>query len=393
MAIYKYKAFNAKARNISGVIQAESKSDAIEKIKNQSLVLTYIKQENNKKRQARLSDHTLIAFCREMATLLRARLPLLDCLKICQERYLHLSDNTIFVHLVDGINNGHSLSSLLKKYPLTFDKVFIACIQGAESSSRLDKSFDSLHEFLSFKKAMKKELVGICAYPLSLLAFGLLMTFFLLLGFVPQIADLFEGKSLHPISQCVIALSNWLNNSLFLFSSSIAIFSLCIFALAKYKKTSILIKTFFLRFPLVNKIAKNRNMAQVTRLFSLLLGESVPLLDSIRLVKMSYKGSLAYESFARLEEKILSGWSFSKALESEKMFDRVFIQMMKIAQETGELSGMIRQASDIYDLELKTSFVQFKKILQPALLFLLAIVIGFILLATLLPLTDAANIL
>ena len=393
MAIYRYKAFDKKAKNIVGVIQAESKVEAIGKVKDLGLVLTDLKIDGTKKGRCRLNNEGLLLFCQDMSILLKARIPLFQALVLCQKRYRHTKSNPLFVYLVDGVKNGQPLSSLFENFPQIFDAVFITSIRAAESSSRLDKSFESLYAFISFRQSLKRDIMGICAYPLLLLGLSFVMMFFLLIGFIPQIADLFEGKSLHPISLFVMNMSGWLLQNMGLFFSGLTVLMGSVFFLVKNKKTSIIIKNFFLKFSLFKKMAKNYHMARFTRLLHVLLSEDISLLKTLCLVTHSFKGSLFSSAIKGVEKKILLGKSFSQALSEDQAFDRVFVQMAKIGEEAGNLKDITQKAFFVYDVELKRSFSQFKKLLGPALLFLLALIIGLVLLATLLPLTDVTNII
>ncbi len=213
MPLFRYVALNLAGKKIKGVIDADTLDAAKEKLKKQEIMAITIALEKDKG-EVVLPFDLLLAFTRELAQLLRAGLPLYESLLTIEEKYRTHKAHPLFLDLCDRLKTGNSLSSALTCYPKSFDEVYLSMVGAGEQSGSLGESLQQLALLIARQSRLKKQLGSALIYPAFLGVFCLVVVFSLLFFVIPSMQELFEGRALHPLTQVVLAVSNFANTYL-----------------------------------------------------------------------------------------------------------------------------------------------------------------------------------
>jgi general secretion pathway protein F/type IV pilus assembly protein PilC len=392
MPIYAYKALTEEGKKITGVIDADSLYLAKERLKKRQILLTELSLFSAKKQEVSLTPSMLLIFTREISQLLRAGLPLYESLVTIEEKYQKSKTHSLFVNLCDHLKSGKSLSSALGNYPKSFDAIYLSMVKAAEQSGHLAEAFADLTILISRQQKLKKQLFEALAYPAFLGVFCLIVVIALFFFVIPSMQELFEGRRLHPLTTVVLGISNWLNNSIGLFLSFIAVDVIAIIAAVRNKKVRMMFFTLACQAPFVRLLLVQSALVRFCRAMYLLLSGGVSLVESLSYSRMTMKNALLEEIIANAETKIIEGKKLSSLLSSP-FIPSLVVRMVAIAEETGNMKNAMKNLSEIYEEELDKNLQQLTTFLQPAVLLFLGIVVGVVVLSILLPLTDVSSFL
>lgn len=391
MPIFRYQALNEEGKKITGVIDADSIALAKEKLLKQKILIT--KLFTIEQKEIALEPPLLLAFTRELNQLLSAGLPLYESLLTIEEKYRRNRAHPLFLDLCDRLKNGHSLSSSLKTYPKTFDHIYLSMVEAGERIGALPWVFEQLHLVIQRRQKLKKQFTAAIAYPAFLAGFSLLIMFGLLLFVIPSMRELFEGRSLHPLTQLVLSSSQFVENHLFKIVISVTCLVAGLIFLYKKKQGQLYIQIFLSKLPILNGIFKQAALVRFCRSSSLLLFGGVPLVETLSLCRKITKHPSLEIAIAQAEKKILEGASLSKELKGFSAVPPLVVRMLAIAEETGQMAPMLKNIAEIYEEQLEQDLLKITTFLQPVLLIFLGVVVGMVILSILLPLTDVSSLI
>lgn len=390
MPLFRYQAFTS-GKKISGVIDADSYGLAKEKLLKDQLLL--IELAPHEKKEIVLPRALLLAFTRELAQLLEAGLPLYESLLTTEEKYRKHKCHPIFLDLCDRLKSGASLSSSLARYPKSFDAVYLALVKAGEESGALEAVFEKLSQLITKQQRLRKQLISSLTYPMILLTFCVVVIIGLFFFVVPSLQELFEGRALHPLTQVVLSLSNWMNKHVLLLILFLSGVVAGIFSLTRSEKGRAIIERAVLKIPLTKTLLTRSSLTRFCHCSSLLIESGVPLLDALRLSRRSMKLRLLEEVIEQAEKRIIEGKTLSGELKQSPLIPSLVVRMLSIAEETGRMGTIFHKLAEIYDEEIEKSLVQLTAYLQPALLLTLGAIVGLVVLSILLPLTDVSSFL
>jgi general secretion pathway protein F len=282
MPLYRYSAV-LNGKTIKGVIDADSLTVAKDRLRKQQILVTTVVSLPNKQDQLSFSQQLLLSFTRELAQLLKAGLPLYESLLTIEEKHRRNKAHPLFLDLCDHLKEGTSLSSALKRYPATFDRVYLSMVQVAEQSGNLATVFDQLAQLITRQQKLKKQLSAALTYPTFLAVFCCCIVCGLLFFVIPSMKELFEDRDLHPITATVLAISRWANDSVtFLIATLVASISGLILAI-RSSRGKRWIYEFCLKLPFIKTLLLHSALIRFCRSLAMLLAGGVPLLESLYL--------------------------------------------------------------------------------------------------------------
>jgi general secretion pathway protein F len=393
MPLFRYRALTEQGKKIGGVIDADSYVIAKEKLRKGQIMVTDLEALKEKRREATFSTSLLLSFTRELAQLLRAGLPLYESLVTIEEKYRRHKAHSLLLDLCDRLKSGNALSSALQNYPKTFDEVYVSMVKSAEQTGSLPSIFEQLSLLLSKHQKLKKQITSALAYPAFLGGFCLIVIFSLLFFVIPSMAQLFEDRALHPITQTILNLSWFVTHYTAQIFLSIVVFSGVFFYAFRHKQGKFILHKISLRIPFLKTLLLEASLARFTRALSLLLLGGVPLVEALSLSKKMLRSPLLEGVVERAEKKIIEGKSLSSELKTSPLIPPLMIRMLSLSEETGKMAPMLHNLAEIYEEELEKNLLQLTTLLQPLLLLLLGLIVGVVLLSVLLPLTDVSSIL
>jgi general secretion pathway protein F/type IV pilus assembly protein PilC len=289
------------------------------------------------------------------------------------------------------VRSGYPLSQGLASHPESFDLLYVGMISNAEKTGRLAEALQELGLLLSRQLHVRKQLMAALLYPAMLSGFCCVVLSSLLFFVIPSLRELFEGRDLHPFTMIVFALSEFACNAkgvlLVLSALLLALGAATIFS--PFLKQKIL--GIALRLPFFKTIFAKVAFVRFFRAAATLLEGGLPLIHAFGQARLVIRHPLLEGVIASAEQRVSQGEPLHVCFENQPFIPPLVPRMLGIAQEGGKLSFMMRQIAEVYEEELEKSFTHFATIAQPALLVVLGLIIGFVLLSVLLPLTDVST--
>lgn len=392
MPLFRYIALNPNGKKIKSVIDADTFEAAKERLRKQGVLVISIAAEKEKG-EITLPFDLLLAFTRELAQLLRAGLPLYESLLTIEEKYRANKAHPLFLDLCDRLKTGSSLSSALRKYPKTFDGIYLSMVNAGEQSGSLAKSLEQITQLVTRQSRLKKQLSSALIYPAFLGTFCLVVISSLLFFVIPSMQELFEGRALHPMTQIVLNISIFANTHLTAIVAIIGVVIVLVWGFAKSIKGKTIIQKLVLNLPFFKTVIIQTAITRFCRSTSLLLAGGIPLLEALSLSRQVMKHRLLENVIEEAEKKIVEGAHLSDQFKAATFIPPLLSRMLAIAEETGRMAPMMENVADIYDEEIERNLQQITTLLQPMLLVLLGGIVGVVLLSILLPLTDVSSFL
>jgi type IV pilus assembly protein PilC len=386
----------------SGEIEADSKDEAIFKLKKDRIIITEIniaenkdKSKSNKKfsdiftKKNNVKDEDLLLFTRKFAAMIEAGLSIVPALKMLQRQSENPDLAKIIENIVEKVNAGIPLSKALESYPDIFDNIYINLTKAGEASGSLDlflkKIFSSLEKKIKIIRALKSALM----YPLALMTVAIIVIAVMMIYVVPVFVEIFSSASIElPLpTRMIMAISAFFR------SIYMPITVLIIFGFYKYL-TNILSNNLPLRMkfdkkklhmPLFGKIIENSIMARFSSVLSNLISGGVGLIEAMEISKNSLSNEYIKDGLDKVKRDIYSGRPFGVSLRSAKVFPETLCGFVEVGEETGKLNDMLATIAKFYEDEFDHSVSNFSQLLEPIMISFLGIVIGFILVAMYMP--------
>lgn len=391
MALYQYKALDALGRKKSGLIDADSLEAAKDRLRKSNVIVTRIVKSKSGVNTFTLSRSALLNFTRDVSQLLRSGLPLYESLLTIEEKHRGHKSHPLFLEICDLVKQGTPLSKALERYPGSFDHIYVAMIRAGESTGGLDHVFIELAKIIARGDKFRKQVRAAMVYPSFLGLFCLLILSALFLFLIPSMKELYEGRSLHPLTQGILSFSSFFEQNIHIVGIGFTLTVLSGYALLRSQRFKSVCKVFFLRLPFFKSLITEAVLMRFSRALSVLIAHGIPTLEALRLSK----GIMDHASFenviSRVEESLTSGKQISDELKKSSIIPPLMTRMVATAEEAGNLSEMLTHITEIYEEELDKNLSQLTNLLQPLMLLILGALVGLVLLSVLLPLTDVSS--
>tara|TARA_B100001996_G_scaffold277380_1_gene217967 strand:+ start:161 stop:1504 length:1344 start_codon:yes stop_codon:yes gene_type:complete len=326
---------------------------------------------------------------KQLSSMIRTGLPLLEALKIISDTTENTSIKYVFKEIALGISTGLTMSEMLEKYPEVFNEMYRALVNAGETAGLLPDTLDRQAQLLESLAKIKGQIKSAMAYPIAIATLTLIVVFIMMIFVIPIFVDIYDqsGAVLPGITQMLVDFSNQLKSIEFYFKAiptGFAIYWLYLYLSNKsyvlwwYDKT-------LLKLPLTKDLVTKSCLANFSRTLSSLNSAGVPILESLAIAKKT----LSNRVFARIIEKVYidiqTGNPIYKVLSQESFIPVMFSSMFRIGEETGELSQMITKLADFYEDEVSASVKSLTSIMEPLMIIFVAVFVGVILIAMYLP--------
>ena len=348
-----------------------------------------------KKKVRKPSTKNLALATKQLASMLKTGLPLLDALNIISESTDDKSLRIVFKDAAISISRGSTFVSTLEKYPDVFDEMYVALVSAGEIAGLLDQVLDRESLLLESLSKIKGQIKSALAYPLAIFALTVIVVIIMLLFVIPVFQDMYasSGADLPELTQLMVDASNFLRDPIQIFKI-VPIFIFLIFVLKRlFKKESFLYwkDSLLLKIPLTKELITKSSLANFSRTLSALNSAGVPILESLLISKKTIGNRVFKKIVNKMNEEIQYGQPLYKVLASEKVIPILFTSMFRIGEETGELSEMINKLADFYEDEVETSVKGLTSLLEPLMIVFVSGVVAFILVAMYLPMFNMMN--
>jgi general secretion pathway protein F len=404
MPVFEYKGLDRAGRNKKGVIDAENIRAARLRLKKDGIFVTDIKNKQKSASAASVAKRTsggkvpvrdLAMMVRQLATMLKAKIPLVDCLAAVAEQVENPLLSEALSEAKNLVNEGAQFSKTLERYPRVFNKIFISMAEAGEASGTLDTILIRLAEFTEAQDQLNSKVKSALMYPIIMLVITVVLLMGLFVFVIPQMVAVFESApelQLPWYSVAIIDLSGIMVNYWYLilgfFFGSYVIFLNWKNSPAGSKQWDAI----SLKMPLFGPMTRMVAVSRFTRTLATLLTGGVPMLQALEIVKNVVDNAVLASAIDDARSNITEGENIASPLKRSGQFPPIVIHMVAIGEKTGELENMLIQVSDAYDFQVRNKVDGLTSIMGPVVIVVMGIVIAIIVFAIMIPMFEMSNI-
>ncbi len=388
MALYRYKACGKNGSVQTGTLEAADDQALLEQLHKKGLFCCAYHREMVKRRSAlsrKLKQKELSPFCRQMSAMLAAGVPVSKALSICSEASHDRALKNALDRLNVTVQRGRTLSEAMNEMPETFPDLLIHMVETGESSGSLDRMMEKMARHYSQEAELGGKVQSAMTYPVILLIVTLISTAFMLTAVLPRFASMLSNTELPAITRFMIDLSTLLKNHGILMICICA--GLLLLGAVLMERPAVRLRTdrWILSLPVVGRLMKTVYTSRFAATFSVLYGSGISILTSLdvtsRVMENTYVGECLVEAAGDLRK----GELLSQSLKRKNIFLPVFISMVVAGEESGSLESVLRDTGDFYEKEALRALGQMIALMEPCMMILMALVVGSIVMAIMVP--------
>jgi len=335
-------------------------------------------------------------FSRQLATLLKAGVPLLQAFEVMGRSGCDAAQAALLVRLKQDVASGLGLADALQRHPGWFDTLYCNLVRVGEQSGTLDRQLEQLAGMLEQRLALHKKVRKAMIYPLLLLLTGLGVSAVLLLEVIPQFQSLFAGfdTALPAFTQWVIDLSTGLGRYAPLLLVGVAMLGLAGRQLYRqHAPARLWISQRVLGLPVFGALLRQAAMARFARSLATSYAAGVPLLDAMGTVAKVSGGELHEHAILRLRQGMANGQGLNQAMATEPLFPPLLVQLVAIGESSGTLDTMLEKAASHYEEQVSQALEQLTSLLEPAIVLVLGLLVGGLVVAMYLPIFQLGSLI
>ncbi|KZR68741.1 Type II secretion system protein F [Prochlorococcus marinus str. MIT 1313] len=331
----------------------------------------------------------LLVFFRQLAVVLQSGVSLAQGLVLIGENMTNKKFRACIVAIAARLNAGEDLSFCLKQYPKVFAPITVGLIEAGEVGGILDQVLERIALLLEEQAKLKGQIIGALIYPAIVLLLAVTVSLGLLIGIVPKFELMFSnmGSELPALTKLMLTLSEFVTTPGFAIGAPVTIF-VGIFLFRGFyasKEGRIAVDTGIFAVPLFGDLILRSEMAALCDTLSTLVTSGIPLVDSLQRCMSASSNQLIKNTIQLGIQLVREGQELNYAFNQSKIMPRLVVSMIKIGEETGELSFMLEKLSDFYKREVESTVSALTKAMEPAIIFVVAGIVGTIVIALYLP--------
>jgi type IV pilus assembly protein PilC len=404
MANYKYAARDAAGNKVEGAIAAKTKEEAIAEIRKRGLSLLNIASSGEEKKgsslgeffsgkvsakNARASETDLILFTRQLATMVGAGIPLLECMEILAEQVENKGFRAVLTETIADIRGGVDFSSALEKFsPRTFPEIYCNMIRAGEVSGQLDEILIRLAEYQEAAAALKAKIKSAMTYPIVSLVMILGIVICLLVFIIPKFKSIFESLNIDlPLPTIILlAVADFMSNEWMIW---ISVSVVSFIAFGAYKKTPWgrrQLDWLSLNIPVFGPLFKKVAISRFARTFSTLIQSGVPILGALEIVAATAGNKVIEGIVIEASESVRQGDNLATPLAAYPgVFPPMVTKMIAIGEKSGALEQLLSKIAEFYDQQVETTVDQLTSLIEPLMIGVMGLLVGGMVLAIFLP--------
>ncbi|MBN1420840.1 MAG: type II secretion system F family protein [Planctomycetes bacterium] len=409
MPIFQYQALTTAGRQKKGIIDADSPRQAREKLRLEHLHVTAMGLMPDKETHGRakkdklaairpfahrLSVRELAIVTRQLSTLLRSGIHLSDAITAIVEQSANPRVERIFRDLREKITGGVSLAEALANHPRYFSDLYVNMVRAGEASGNLDEVLHRLADYLQKQASIRGKIATALTYPAFMILFGVGVVTFLMSSTVPKISQLLiqRGLALPRSTEVLIAVSHFFRDFWWLLAMAVVGGAVAYRLFTASKRGRYVADKYWLRIPLVGPVLRKQAISRFSVTLSTLLKSGLPALDSLRIVAKVVGNSVVGEVINEVHGRILEGTDISSPIKRSKVFPPMVGYMVAVGEQSGQLEDVLDRMSEAYDEEIDLAVQRMTSLLEPIIIIVLAVFVGFIIASILLPLIRFTNV-
>lgn len=403
MPVYEYKGLDRQGRNKRGTIDAENSRTAKTRLKKDGIYVVDLKDKTKSAKKSKSSSvntksvsvEDLSLMTRQLATLIKANIPLVDALTATADQVENETLSVVMANVKNDVNEGSALYKSLVKYPKIFDTIYLSMVEAGEMSGTLDTILIRLAEFKESQSKLNSKVKSAMVYPILMFAFTMILLGILFVFVIPKITAVFESTpdlTLPWYTVMVIDFSGILVNYWYIILVTLILLVVLYRTWKATPNGRAQYDTIILKLPVIGKLARMIAVSRFTRTLSTLLTGGVPMLNAMSIVRNVVDNHLLAIAIDTARDNISEGESIAGPLKKSEQFPPIVIHMINIGEKTGDLENMLTQVSDSYDYQVENAVDGITSLLEPIMIIVMGCVIGIIVFAIMIPMFELSSL-
>jgi type IV pilus assembly protein PilC len=374
-------------KTVRGEVRAVSEAAVNATLRRQGILVQKVKTVK-KKGGGKVTSKDIALFTRQLATMMKAGVPLLQSFEIVSKGAANPAVGKLLGDIKTDVETGSSLAAAFRKFPLFFDNLYCNLVQAGEQAGILESLLDRLATYQEKTLAIKSKIKSALFYPIAIIAVAFIITAVIMIFVIPAFKQVFTnfGADLPGPTLVVMAISDWFVGNWYI------IFPLVgggIYGFLESWKRSVAVQIFMdklmLKMPVFGHLVRISTIARWTRTLSTMFAAGVPLVEALDSVGGA-SGNYVYAAATKvIKQEVATGTSLTIAMQNANVFPTMVIQMVSIGEETGALDGMLGKVADFYEAEVDDAVEALSSLMEPMIMVVLGTIIGGMVIAMYLP--------
>ncbi|SHG66347.1 type IV pilus assembly protein PilC [Thermosyntropha lipolytica DSM 11003] len=398
---YRYKVRDMQGQVLTGVLEAENREAVIRSLLNQNYYITKLEEVGSSSRKVELSltlgrvpTRDLVLMTRQLSTMLAAGLSILRAFNILIEQTENKTLKKALTEVRDDIESGLPLYQALAKHPRIFSKVYVSMVRAGELGGVLEGVLERLSEHLEREEEINSKVKTASIYPSIIAVFALIAVFFIITFIMPTFVGMFEsaGAALPRPTEILYHTGLFLQSSWYLVIAGIVLLVVVLKGIGRTEGGRMFFDTLYLKIPVIGRANAKIITARFARTMGILLRSGIPVLQALEVVEDVVGNVYIARALKEARESISEGDYISYPLAQAGIFEPMVVQMIAVGEETGALDAMLIRLSDYFEREVMHTVDALMAMIEPALIILVALLVGGVVVSTLLPVFEMINV-
>ncbi|MCA9074131.1 MAG: type II secretion system F family protein [Planctomycetaceae bacterium] len=416
MPTFQYEAMDNTGLEIKETIEAESEAEAQTMIREKGFFVTKISEKSSRSKKSKTAvtqrgaakskkkgagglsiggvrPKQLTQFTRQLSTLQDAGLPILRSLRILEGQAKPGPLKASLIGVIEDVESGNTLSEAMAKQPKAFDNLYVNMVKAGEAGGALEIILQRLAEFKERAQSLKRKVQGAMVYPVAVISVATCIVGFIMYWIIPKFKEIFNdfGVELPAMTEMLIGMSDWVVNYFYLIPAFPVGLWLFIKIVKKNKTGAYIVDRISMKIPILGQIISKSTVARTCRTLGTLISSGVPILEALSIARDTAGNEVFRKAFDHIHQSIREGESMAVPLKETRIVDDLVVNMVDVGEETGALDNMLYKIADVYDEEVSVLVESLINMLEPLMVVILGLIVGFIVIALFLPLVKLLN--
>ncbi len=408
MKSYDYKSRNPQGKSVTGVVEAETETEAIQELRRRGLTVTSIQGAQGRGKGSKFSlslpvfskaasnfskripRKELVPMARQLSTMFDAGIPLVESLEVIEEQCDNENLKSVLADIASEVRQGKDFSSALTRHPKVFDNIFINMVRAGEASGQLDEVLDRLATHMEESEELKGEIKSAMTYPMVSLIMICVISLGLLVFVLPEFKKIFDNlnQEMPALTAAVMIMSGIATSNFGMIILSLVLTVVITKVLHGTRRGRRLWDMMILKIPVFGPLIQKTIVSRFSGTFATLIKSGVPILGALEIVGQTTGNMLYAEAIQSSAESVRQGESLGQPLSRTRRFPPMVCRMIAIGERSGSLEQLLEKVSQFYDSEVRATVKQLTSLIEPFLILFMGVIVGTMVMAMFLPLLD-----
>ncbi|WP_025916315.1 type II secretion system F family protein [Herminiimonas sp. CN] len=393
-AIFAWEGKDKTGKSVRGELRAGGEAVVSVTLRRQGILVTKIKKKNFRSGK-RITDKDITLFTRQLATMMKAGVPLLQAFDIVARGHANPSVSKLVQDIRADVETGSSLNQAFRKFPLYFDPLFCNLVGAGEQAGILEDLLTRLAVYKEKTIAIKGKIKSAMFYPVSILVVAFVVTAVIMIWVVPAFKDVFKsfGADLPAPTLFVMAISDFFVQWWYLiFGITFGGLYLFFQSWKRSLKVQQSMDRLLLKAPVFGAVIRKATIARWTRTLATMFAAGVPLVESLDSVGGACGNAVYLDATRKIQTEVSTGTSLTAAMQNSEVFPNMVTQMVSIGEESGSLDMMLGKVADFYEDEVDDAVASLSSLMEPLIMVILGVLIGGLVIAMYLPIFKLGSV-